>query len=118
MPKIRTGETAIVPLDTDGRKVWFLLQHIENGAVVNECLGGKTHKKLRQRLANPPKGLKCYAVWNGKYYTDLFDMDIPVLLERLNSIKPVSGRKTARKPGKPSSGLSGRPGATSIRRRR
>ena len=86
MPKIQIGKTLKVPLDTDGRKVWFLLQHIEKGVVVNECLGGKTHKKLRQRLASPPPGLKVYAVWNGKYYTDLFDIDIPVMLGRLDNL--------------------------------
>jgi hypothetical protein len=87
MPKIQYGKTMEVPLDTDGRKVWFLLQHIESGAVVNECLGGKTHKKLRQRLASPPLGLKYYAIWNGKHHTDLFDIDIPVMLERLDDLK-------------------------------
>ena len=118
MPKIQVGETAIVPLDTDGRKVWFLLQHIENGTVVNECLSGTTHKKLRQRLTTPPPGLKCYAVWNGKHYTDLFDMDIPVLLERLNQEKPVSGRKTTVKHRKASKKLHARLGAATIPRRR
>jgi len=87
MPKIQYGKTMEVPLDTDGRKVWFLLQHIESGVVLNECLMGTTHKKLRQRLTTPPPGLKVYAVWNGKHYTDLFDIDIPVMLERLNNFK-------------------------------
>ena len=85
--KIQYGKTMEVPLDTDGRKVWFLLQHIESGLVVNECLSGTTHKKLRQRLENPPPGLKIYAVWNGKHYTDLFDIDIPVMIERLEKLK-------------------------------
>ena len=94
MPKIRLGETSKVPLDTDGRKVRFLLQHIESGAVVNECLGGKTHKKLRERHASAPEGLKCYAVWNGKYYKDLFDIDIPVMLERLDNLKKRRNART------------------------
>jgi len=97
MPKIQYGKTMEVPLETDGRKVWFLLQHIESGAVVNECLGGKTHKKLRQRLASPPPGLKCYAVWNGKHYTDLFDIDILVMLERLNNLKKRRKARLKRK---------------------
>jgi len=92
MPKIQSGKTEKVPLDTDGRKIWFLLQHIENDAVVNECLGGKTHKKLRQRLETPPRGLKVYAVWNGKHYTDLFDMDIPVLKGRLENLKKIKSK--------------------------
>jgi len=96
--KIQYGKTMEVPLDTDGRKVWFLLQHVESGQIVNECLSGTTHKKLRQRLENPPPGLKVYAVWNGKYYTDLFDMDIPLLLKRLNApkakkIKPKNNKR-------------------------
>ena len=52
MPKIQYGKTIEVPLDTDDRRVWFLLQHIEYGFVVNECLGGKTHKKLHLCLAS------------------------------------------------------------------
>ena len=87
MPKIRIGETSVVPLDTDGRKVWFLLQHIEAGRVVNECIRGNHKQELSDRLASPEPTLKCYAVWNGKHYTDLFDIDIPVMLERLNNLK-------------------------------
>jgi hypothetical protein len=91
MPKIQSGKTSAVPLDTDGRKVWFLLQHIESDLVVNECISGKYHKKkLLARLATAEPDLKCYAVWNGKYYTDLFDIDIPVMMERL---KEEMGRK-------------------------
>ena len=94
MPKIRTGETSEVPLDTDGHKVWFLLQHIESSQVVSECLSGKyQNRKLLARLTTAEPGLKVYAVWNGKHYTDLFDIDIPVMIGRLNNLKK---RKKAR----------------------
>jgi len=97
-PKIQIGETSEVPLDTDGRIVWFLLKHIESSQVVNECLSGKYHnKKLLARLTTAGPGLKVYAVWNGKHYTDLFDIDIPVMIERLNNLKkrrrPAKKRK-------------------------
>jgi hypothetical protein len=93
MPKIQYGKTNEVPLDTDGRKVWFLLQYLESGVVLNECLMGTTHKKFRQRLASPPPGLKVYAVWNDKHYTDLFDIDIPVMIERLKETMKKKKKK-------------------------
>lgn len=89
MAEIRRGETDQVPLPTvAGRTVWFIVIDVREGAPVVEPF--RYTSELVRRLERASSTTRCYAVWNGERSTDLFEMDIPRLTERIEKgIGPV-----------------------------
>lgn len=79
---IREGETDRVPLDS---KIWFVIVTVKANRIEQDfyrsTISGK--QAFLIHLTNLKQPYKIYAVWNGEWSTDLFDMDKTVLIKRL-----------------------------------
>ena len=79
---IRNNETDRVPLDGT---IWFVIVTIKDTRIEQDfyrsTISGK--QMFLGHLKNLEEPYKIYAVWNGEWNTDLFDMDKSVLIKRL-----------------------------------
>src|SRR5438094_4490983 len=82
MAGIRRGETDHVQLMKNaGREVWFIVFEI-----VNEVIAQNEYRYARDLLIHLKKAsptTRCFAVWNGNWSTDLFEIDIPAMIKRI-----------------------------------
>lgn len=79
---IRKKETDKVPLN---KPIWFLVLSKNEEQLEEEIYQtSKTDIKiLLERLQNKEAPLKIYAIWNGNWNTDLFDMNKDILIQML-----------------------------------
>ena len=85
MIRTKKEDSEQIPLDSP---IWFMLTSIKDNRI--ESVAFQTSKSDLKTLAatirsTNPNTLKVYGVWNGTWNTDLFDMDVKVLLKRIDS---------------------------------
>lgn len=87
--RIRIGETDRVPLEPNCG-YWFLIVtavdgHIEHRDIMLSKSGAKEVLGILHRYKDRPDECSVFHVWHGRNRTDLFLMDIPLLIKRLES---------------------------------
>lgn len=83
--RIRRNETEKVPLK---KSIWFIVVLFKEGEINEETYytTKKSMKKFIPRLESlieEDNQYQIYAIWNGRYNTDLFEIDPKILKNRL-----------------------------------
>jgi hypothetical protein len=89
MGHIRERETDRVPLSPNCG-YWFLVVKTVNGKIEHEAInlsksGASKLLKILEKFKDKQDECSVFHVWNGNYRTDLFLMDMPLLIERLEA---------------------------------
>lgn len=84
---IRINETDQVPLHPNNG-YWFLVTIIKNNKLHSESIslsksGRQEVLEIAKKYKNKPDKCEIFHAWHGQYRTDLFLMDMPLLIERL-----------------------------------
>jgi len=83
MIRTKKEDSKQIPLNAP---IWFMMTSIKNNVI--ESVAFQTSKSDLKSLAEiirvtDSTTFKVYGVWNGTWNTDLFDMDLKILLKRI-----------------------------------